>query len=424
MGKVCLKWNSKITLKKNIKVLQYLLIYLLFLEQDSCLYTLYGMQIRYFVLGLCFVIYFLSSMKKDISLLLVILMLDLFILATSVLNGGRSGFSLICSVTEQIIIAYVAYAYCPERFVYRFVKVVLFYTCISLFFWGWGLFAPNTVLGLFKAYDVGWTYDYRGIWIYTARLREMGRNVSIFREPGLYQIVLNTAIYFCLFLKEQIPYKVNKILIVLTIAVISTGSATGYIALGIMLFVFILKKSQKDDKKWKCNILWLLLLAIIALAVEYYYNGQNSILQIYLFDKVMRTSDLSAISTGSVRMGTILLCLRSIFEHPFGMGYYNAVSYLGAIGSVGGYAIVGAKLLITMVGIGFIPVLITVGFLFYRSYKNTKDITLFILFITLYLNTALAQSREFYPALIVIAFVKTMSIQCTNTRTLKMERGD
>lgn len=75
------------------------------------------------------------------------------------------------------------------------------------------------------------------------------RNNGIFSEPGRYQIVLNTAIYFLLMfpkLFSENMAKVYKYLVVLIITLLTTGSTNGYMGLGIVLLMFLLANKQRS----------------------------------------------------------------------------------------------------------------------------------------------------------------------------------
>ena len=408
MNRTISKNRHHIRIPKAKTMFHYLLIYLMLLDQDSCFYYLHQELIRYIVIGICVGLILLKRVKPDhnlFSLLMLLGIIEIFTFITSILNNAGTGTYLMMSISEQLLLAYCTYAYSEKDFVSRYVRVVTFFATISLVMYSIGLIAPDFLLSSLPSYDVGWRYKYNGILFYTARMREMGRNTGIFREPGLYTIVLNSAIFMCLFLKRYISYNIGVVIVVLIACLVTTGSATGYIGLIGIVAAYFLVKTDKEGKKWKRNIRYVILGILMIIIIDYYTRGTSSFLQTYFIEKVSTMNDFTSISTGSVRLGTIILCLTSIVKYPFGIGAINAMKYLSGFGSVGGYEITGARILITTLGIGIIPVTVALIYLFREGYLKHKSVLTLILLIFLYFNTALAQSREFYPALIVLFFI-------------------
>lgn len=79
---------------------------------------------------------------------------------------------------------------------------------------------------------------------------ELTRNNGIFNEPGLYQMVLNTALYFTMFFPEQLKCgakKQERYMLILIIAIVTCQSTTGYLSLGAIIVGYLMTK-QKGKK--------------------------------------------------------------------------------------------------------------------------------------------------------------------------------
>lgn len=96
------------------------------------------------------------------------------------------------------------------------------------------------------------SYKLHGMFLYSHRTVDM-RNVSIFTEPGIYQMVLNTAIFVLLFLRDKLvsfsDKKVGRALMILSCALLSTQSTTGYISLCfiVLFYMFFEKKRTQNE---------------------------------------------------------------------------------------------------------------------------------------------------------------------------------
>lgn len=124
-------------------------------------------------------------------------------------------------------------------------KTVVFFASISLILWFlsvlqiniWDQITPEVdSLMSYRIYSDSSTYQefsykLHGMFLYSHRTVDM-RNVSIFTEPGIYQMVLNTAIFVLLFLRDKLvsfsDKKVGRALMILSCALLSTQSTTGY----------------------------------------------------------------------------------------------------------------------------------------------------------------------------------------------------
>ena len=129
-------------------------------------------------------------------------------------------------------------------------------------------------------------------------------------------------------------------------------------------------------------------------------SGENSLLQIFVFNKLndMNTNELSS---GMARVNVLTECLNALALNPvIGVGMNDTYNMINKFDNVG-----GGKFAVLIASTG-IPYMI---FLLYpyikRAFDKGRNIVQFILYIVLFLNTALSQSRELYPALMIIPII-------------------
>ena len=128
------------------------------------------------------------------------------------------------------------------------------------------------------------------------------------------------------------------------------------------------------------------------------------------------TIDLGASLSGLARIGSIMTSLTSILQHPFGIGYDNYYKLLNTEAT--GY--VAAEIMTTGAVLGIVPLVVIVYWLFKPIFKASIGRLGKVLFVFLYFNTALAQSSQFYPALICIPLFFYYYYQQTQYRSLKL----
>jgi hypothetical protein len=309
-----------------------------------------------------------------------------------------------------ILSASVAFDFNREKFVSRYVRLVVFMSVISLIFFVLVQINSSLAIALTPFHFIGGS-DYQGdvimhgLFLYTVNPWHITKNTSVFGEPGVYQIVLNSAIMCLLFLEDkcEMTQKTrNKYLLVLLLTVATCQSTTGYFGIAIIAVGYIFFSGKMADKKYKWRILGVFSVAVIILLTDYYVNQSESLLVKSLISKVFTsagTFDLTATS-GQYRIGTIELCIKSLAVYPLGVGY-DAVQKLLSTRD----GLVGAKILTSAAACGIPWLVFVLTWIFYTILASNRHWAYKIVFIVLYFNTALAQSQEFYPALIMFTII-------------------
>lgn len=327
---------------------------------------------------------------------------------------GGIGIEAIVLLLSSVYIVAAAVIYNRDKIFDRLVKIIVFLAGCSLVLWLLCIVMPNIYTTLIPRYETQMVYriysdsvNYqeihygaRGLFLYTLREVDLSRNSGIFTEPGIYQMVLNLGIFIILFLNKFLYSKKTKsMLVILIITLCTTQSTTGFVGL-IMIVIFYLFSRIKEKKLFnKSKMVIAILCLLLVLLIDYQIRGPESILQITILDKLFSKGTFSLVDNASsaARVGTILLSIRSILKHPFGVGYTN----LGALLNTEKTGFVAAEILSFAAAWGIIPWIFVLWWIF-TPLKNRMKRSEIILYVLLYINTLMAQSNMLYPAFIVI----------------------
>ena len=333
------------------------------------------------------------------------------------LGVGGIGIRIIAQFFVEILVVWLAVSTNKQYFWERYVKTVVFFASISLILWFlsvlqiniWDQITPEVdSLMSYRIYSDSSTYQefsykLHGMFLYSHRTVDM-RNVSIFTEPGIYQMVLNTAIFVLLFLRDKLvsfsDKKVGRALMILSCALLSTQSTTGYISLCfIVLFYMFFEKKENTERNWKQKICIALFVMLLFLMIDYMVRGKESFIQISLISKLFSgEKKLSLDESGMARADVIFLAIQSMVRHPFGMGY----SRFGTLMNVQSTGMAGAAIMQFGAAWGILPLIAVIWWIFYPALKFCKKRYVAVVYIIMYINTVLAQSDLFYPTLIMI----------------------
>lgn len=403
---------------KKRTLYQYILIYMMLLFNQSNLYQvfIYPNQILVFLIVVFLMGILLFSYKKiGLKVSWIVISFLFFTVMIRLVKGGI-GIIFWCEIALKIVIVYLAILKDKEYFIDRFVKIVFILAGISIIFWllqslGINLaqkfFYHYFTQGTYAVYDKNWNrmlYNYEGygIFIYTYLSAYPNRNVSIFTEPGVYQSVLNTAL-FCIVIFPEYIYitkkKLLRIFIVIFIAIITSQSTSGYFGLCAVLITILFRNKNNN---WKRYILKLLILGIAIIGIDYIIRGNESLIEVAFLSKVFNTSkEFSLVaknSTGIWRVATLQMSILAMLKYPMGLGVdgWNEFMRSNFYSGPGGWPFkLGAIL-------GIIPFFLLLYWLFVPLKYLKKDYYAIVLFVFLYFNTTIAQTSAFYPVVILI----------------------
>lgn len=395
------------------KIIGYLLIYFMLIWNQSNLGEIYLKKFAPLVLVICAIALIIKSKKlsKWCGLCAFVLVISMILLRIFV---GGIGVDVVISFLSSVYLVGITVAYNKNEIYIRVINVIVFLAGASLILWIITLLFPTIYEMLIPRYETlmqykiysdaitfeEFNYGARGLFLYTMREVDKWRNTGIFTEPGIFQMVLNTGIFICLFMEDKLQCKnVKKKVLLLVTTLCTTQSTTGFIGLILIILFYMVSRSKEKRIFNKQTILIFLLVGGIILLADYQMRGSQSILQITLIDKLFSKGSISLIDNASsmARVGTIILTIGSILHHPFGIGYTNLNSLLRTDKT----GFVAAEILTFGAVWGIIPLIFVLWWIFAPVIKKiSKSAT--ILFILLYINTLLAQSNMFYPILILI----------------------
>lgn len=410
----------KIKISSIKAAFHYFLIYMMLTVNQSVLYAITLKNQVYILIAVAIVLCFLfrnSSNRRELQYFVVLaLVLLASVFCVRIMTNG---IGLIAWARWMVGPFYLlaAYMYEKDRFVERFIKTVEALALVSIVCWGIQMVNPDILKAFLRPHDSHWTYN---IWSsateyktysytsygtlfysFTDSPTSTGRNTSIFTEPGVYQMVLNSALCCLLFFGEHVNFsrkEYGRCIVILLLAIASCQSTTGYLGLMVILLVFFMEK-QNDIGIIRTTIVRLALFAIVCLSCDFAIRGEQSLLQTVLIDKLFTDTGAFSVNagTGSYRMAMIGLCLASMISHPFGIGSAAVEAMVNASGT----SAVAAAILVLGASVGIIPFLFYLGWLFAPVFKNNRALIIKFLFVFLYFNTTLGQSSAFYPVLII-----------------------
>lgn len=395
-------------------IVQYFLIYILICFQGSLAFRYYNTLF----IAIAFFAAAYVGIKKHEQIpghfLLFLIVLTISLIMEILLTNGGVYLSSIVSILARFCIVLAAYWYIEDTFVERFVKMIVFLAVISFIGFCIVSIEPNILKKLMiehkEIMNTYWSsYSvslYGGILF--AFSSGTGRNIGIFHEPGLYQIVLNSALYLMLFKRDKLNItnkQYNVFLVVLAITLLSTMSTTGIIGMIALFCVYFVFYKEKTNRKIK----GLLLITIICAIIVSYFSGGSGYLDKYVFSKIFSDGgqiDFSN-STGSSRILSLISDLSIFRQHIFGIGYvnYNNAFKNNLLDKTisDTSSCVGLTQVLAILGIVVFAVII-----FYYIYLMSKNLTTAqkIGFIVFFINTSLAQPYIWFPAIVVLLLMR------------------
>ncbi len=396
-------------------VLQYLLLYMMMLLNQSVLMDAFGStSISVAVVVVCLVVMLLNKKYYNQKILISLMVfLGLFLLCRVLVGGVGIGIWLLWS--RAILLAWITFRVDSKLFLTRMIKIVSLFACISLVLYVVSLinlefvekilpFYYQTRTNTYRVYQgsINFTYvpyyAYDGI-VYVINEGHASRNCGIYTEPGIYQIILNVAVFVLCYMGDFVALdkrKQNTLLVILAATVISTQSTQGILVLAIILSLrFLIGKGIVVNK-----VTSSLVIGLVALFIDYYFRQSESIIGHVIVRKFLSDGSLSlTASTGAARIGTLLVCIESMLRNPFGVGYDRLMDLINH--DVTGFTAASIFQTGAACGIGmFVAVLAWIFTPILRTNMITKKAK--IAYVFLCITTFIYQSNEFYPYIVCI----------------------
>lgn len=311
------------------------------------------------------------------------------------------------TVLTSVWLVIVIYSLDSEYVLIRYVKIVAFLSVISLLF-----YIPQQIVGL-SYFERLFTVDtgrVRGFFLYVASPNDLERNYGIFGEPGVHQMALNTAVFIIVFCAEKLHFKrkkqkkIRNITLILLLTLITTKSTLG-IVVTALIFVGVIFSGSGSKRK---HLFLIVLLTLFVFVLDYIFNGSSSMLGEHLIKKIADMDigvggSFNENTSGGARLFIISVATQTMKTNPlFGVGSiiysrYLARSYAWKTRGTGN------ALFITIIKRGLIPVVATIVPIMYTAQKNMKNNMHFIIYITMFILTAVAQSQIMYAPFVLLA---------------------
>lgn len=234
------------------------------------------------------------------------------------------------------------------------------------------------------------------------------RNSGLFWEPGAFQSFINLAI---LFLISSIK-KVRKIdafkLLIFVITIITTQSTTGYVVLALaLIFTAIRLRKLKYGAKYFTRLVFLLIVAGIAINYQYLYQ----IISYKLIDRnASYTTRLTIDTSGGFQL----------FTHNPWLGYGYSSERLNALFNSIGSTANSNGIVILLCEFGLIVSGVYFAFLIrgIKSFFDVKRISLLIL-LTIFAIIFSTEDLVLKPLFLVILFSWSQAEECDQHFILK-----
>lgn len=403
---------------KKTSTIHYLLIYFMIIVNQSCLYEYFLKSdiVRIGILmliGAAMLLWYKNNYTKYFFIVGVLLF------STALTRFLVGGIGIIAWVwwTIPILLCVYVIEFDRENFLERFVRIAVILAGVGIIFFSIQITLPELLKKLLVTeYDTAFstrtwfdsfsyqTSYHKGYGLFTYSFKSAGdslmRNKGIFTEPGICQMLYNSAIFILLFFsdKMQIPSKkLKKYLIILIASVITVQSTTGYIALGVMLgmYLFIQQGGKKNLKKY---IFLAVSLGVIGLLVDWAVRANDSFLYVAIIQKLFGEGNSFEIqASGQYRIGAFLVSIQTMLANPLGAGVGKFSLAMQAAEMAGG----GAGIFKFGAMSGIIPFMIVVLLYMIPIMKSKEKVSVKLLLLFVIFNTLFAQSTPFYPLLLI-----------------------
>lgn len=309
--------------KKRYYQLCVIVALLLIVSYDSYWFGTSGIAIferlrNVFILFLPIILFAINYkqkyLQKNIHLLLI---LQIIVFFSSIMNGNTLGAPLLI-FSGMILGVFFEKKYSVVEFFSSFSDVVLAISLYSLIIWLCvnAHILPSTPIS--NIADAEMTTSY-GCVFFPILLGTVIRNSSIFREPGVFMIILNIALIFELFFLNN---KYRNLRVGILIATLLSTFSTGGIISGCMIVLTSLFNKRNSVYAWMA-VFGIISILAFGFVTEDYMNE--------IFGKF---ETIQESGSGFARYSSVLVPLNIFFQHPLlGCGFvqfpaeYERVGY-------------------------------------------------------------------------------------------------
>lgn len=395
-------------------ILQYILIYLMFLGNRSGLliwmYRENGWPVAIVISILCIGICAITNGTLSKSLICFMGILAMIFAVVFITTRGI-GIYTYFDIIAWPLLMYTAYKIERKNYIERYINVIVFFALISVICFIIQQTNLETLLNFLGVPYNDLMFTYYGKWFYTYTAGHAYRNMGMYTEPGLFQIVLNSALFILLYMGKSlsISKKKKKVeIIILIVTCFTTLSTTGLLTMAVILLGTLFTKEKK-----KKEIIVLIIACIAFLSYNYVMLGDESIITMYIIDKLQTTGTAqlaaqSHLSSGNARFMAFYVAAKCVMSYPLGAGYYNYKSIASAMGypdiAGNGIAFYGSVL-------GVVGVCVILYQVLKMAWKFKPNNNAFIIFTLMYALYATSQEYLVVPAILIIPYAFRRSFE-------------
>ncbi|MGO3181909.1 MAG: O-antigen ligase family protein [Aequorivita sp.] len=265
----------------------------------------------------------------------------------------------------MIIIAWWLIGYYKLSVFKTFEDIIYILAILSLFFWVWQLFEPNSLDKLMTVLDLSGDGTLsKSIIIYTSHYQfvpgDIPRNAGFTWEPGPFASYLGLAIFFNL-IRNGVVLKEKKRLLILLITVITTQSTTGFLLLLVILVWYVWV--HYDNKLFRIFSIPVVMSVVILIFINVPELQEKILLESQQnIEDVIDTASVTGKSYNPGRFASFQLRLEDFKNYPIAgyggntslqygyIGEDNVVSAVNGLGTIlGRYGAIGAIIFLILV---------------------------------------------------------------------------
>jgi hypothetical protein len=252
-----------------------------------------------------------------------ILLLFMFVASVLTCFIHGDGIYYYAIILFAVVTGYlITLSYSFNKFANAFIKVMYYISAFSLIIYFAVLIYPSIVDYAPIIGQRGESNVHNFLFAVALSGAEYNRNYGLFWEPGAFQTYLNLALIFELFINDKIRM---KYIVVFVIAIATTFSTTGYIALLPILLAYILNnrimvQKHKHTYKYYAAIIFVSCVILKLLPDNYAFLAFGKL------NGLFTDSEISNFSV-SVRMNSIIYPFYEFIKSPaIGVGYGKFLS--------------------------------------------------------------------------------------------------
>ena len=299
-------------LRSNSFVGLLILFILIYTSEDTMLFGTFGSStynmIKYIVLVVLTLYLMIKKPTYDKNSVAYILLLVFLYVVSSLISGGlKIGF--IYNIVLLVAAMVYSNRFSLDFFREAYCKIVAFLAVFSVVIYLLNIFVPSVLSILPALYNTAGNEFHSAIFSVTFPSL-LFRNFGLFREPGVFMVYLNTALFFEWFSDKSSTKRVFIYLFTL----LTTVSTAGFL-IGAIIFSggLLYNAGGTLHKKQIKNAFLALPLVLIAYSV---IKSGDNIYSTLLLDKVADGGTGTAI----IRVASFTVPMEIFLSHPFGVG--------------------------------------------------------------------------------------------------------